>query len=238
MVLRYPPTVTRASYINFLIDVAHQRLVNADSYLSTPLQPAPFNLALHISLPTDAYSHLFTTYPKVFRPELRQTPTALAKHGIYHHIKTTAPPVFAKLRCLAPDQLAAAKQTFAEKEEMSVCLKASILVITLTYRPEERWFPPSMRDCRRLNMQTEPDEYPLTNITDVTSYLHKMKGFSTLDLLKGNTSVTCASCSTAQQNGLFVRHDKYNFGANEMSFLGHRITPEGVHPLSEKVAPI
>ncbi|XP_068236987.1 uncharacterized protein [Palaemon carinicauda] len=39
------------SHFNLLVDVAHRRLVNVNSYWSTPLQPAPFNLALHISDP-------------------------------------------------------------------------------------------------------------------------------------------------------------------------------------------
>ncbi|XP_068201544.1 uncharacterized protein [Palaemon carinicauda] len=41
-----------------------------------------------------------------------------------------------------------------------------------------------------------------------------------------------------QQNGILVRYDKCTYGAKEVSFLGNRITPEGVHPLPEKVAAI
>ena len=43
----------------------------------------------------------------------------------------------------------------------------------------------SYGDYRRLNMITEPDHYPLTNITNVTSYVHGAKIFSKLDLLEG-----------------------------------------------------
>ena len=46
----------------------------------------------------------------------------------------------------------------------------------------------SLRPCgdyRRLNMQTEPDHYPLPNIADITTFLHGAKIFSKLDLLKG-----------------------------------------------------
>ncbi|XP_068211785.1 uncharacterized protein [Palaemon carinicauda] len=113
------------SQFHLLVDVVHRRLVNADSYLSSPIQPAPLNLTLHNSIPRDAYAHLITSYLEVFRPELRQTPTAPAKRSIYYHIKMTGPPFFAKFRHLAPDRLAATKQTFAEMEEMGLCQKTS-----------------------------------------------------------------------------------------------------------------
>ncbi|XP_068214779.1 uncharacterized protein [Palaemon carinicauda] len=41
-----------------------------------------------------------------------------------------------------------------------------------------------------------------------------------------------------QQNSLVVRCEKFTFGANEVSFLEHCITPLEVQPLSEKVAAI
>ncbi|KAK3882644.1 hypothetical protein Pcinc_012980 [Petrolisthes cinctipes] len=48
-----------------------------------------------------------------------------AKHGIYHCIKTSGPPVFSKFRRLAPDKLVVAEQTFAELERLDICQKAS-----------------------------------------------------------------------------------------------------------------
>ncbi|XP_068211060.1 uncharacterized protein [Palaemon carinicauda] len=163
------------SHFHLLVDVTHRRWVNIDLNLSTLLQPETSNHALLISTPTDAYAHLLTSYLEVHRPELRQTPTAPTKHGIYHHIKTTGPPVFAKFERLALDLLAASKETFAEMEEMGLCQKRN--------------------------------------------------------------TVTCASCCL-KHNGSVVRYYKCTFGANEVSFLGHRITPEEVHPLPEKVAAI
>ncbi|XP_068245245.1 uncharacterized protein [Palaemon carinicauda] len=77
---------------------------------------------------------------------------------------------------------------------------------------------------RHLNMQTELDHYPLPNITDVTFHLQKTKVFFILNFLKGY-----------YKNGLLFRYDKCNFGINEALFFGNRITPEGVHPLPEKV---
>ncbi|XP_068247883.1 uncharacterized protein [Palaemon carinicauda] len=134
--------------------------------MSTPLQPAPCNLPHHIITPTDAYAHLLTSCPEVFRPELRQTAIAPAKHGIYHHIKTMGPPVFAKFRRRTPERLAAAKQPFAKMDEIGLRHKAS-----------SPWSSPldivlkkdgSIRLCgdyRPLNMQTEPDHCPQTSPT-------------------------------------------------------------------------
>ncbi|XP_068246815.1 uncharacterized protein [Palaemon carinicauda] len=167
-----------------MVDIAHRRLVNTDSYLSTALQAALSNLDLHISALTDAYAHLITSYLYVFRTELRQTPTAPTKQGNCHHIKTTGPLVFAKFRYLAPDQLAASTQTFAKMEGMGVWRKASALrssPIHMFLKKDGSLCP--CGDYRNLNMQTEPDHYPLPNITDVTSYLHKATVFSMLDLL-------------------------------------------------------
>lgn len=41
-----------------------------------------------------------------------------------------------------------------------------------------------------------------------------------------------------QQNGLVVRYDKCVFGAREVEFLGHHLTPAGVSPLPGKVTAI
>ncbi|XP_068209121.1 uncharacterized protein [Palaemon carinicauda] len=174
------------SYFHLLVDVVHRPLVNADSYLLTPLQPTPSNFALYISAPTYAYAHLLTSYLEVFRPELQQTHMAPAKHGIYHLIKTTGTPVFAKFRRLVPDRLAAAKMTFAEMEKMGLCQKASSpwtspLYIVL----KKRRLPPPVWGLQVPEHANRTGSLPSPKIADVTSYLQKAKVFSTLDLLKG-----------------------------------------------------
>lgn len=169
-----------------IVDVSRGRLVNTTCHSATPITAAPADLAIQVIDATDDFAHLRKSYPEVFKPELRQQPQVPVKHGIYHHIKTSGPPVYSKFRRLSPDKLAAAKRTFAELERLGICQKAS-----------SPWASPlhivvkkdgSLRPCgdyRRLNMQTEPDHYPLPNIADVTSYLHGAKIFSKLDLLKG-----------------------------------------------------
>ena len=44
--------------------------------------------------------------------------------------------------------------------------------------------------------------------------------------------------SKLQANGLIVRPDKCVFGAQEVDFLGHRITANGILPLPSKVSAI
>ncbi|XP_068229324.1 uncharacterized protein [Palaemon carinicauda] len=113
------------SHFHLLVHVSHRRLVKLDSYLSSPLYPAPSNLALQVSIPTDAYAHILMSYLEVFRPELNKTPTVPAKHGFYPHINTTGRQVFDRFRSLAPDRLATTKQTFAKMEEIGLFQKAS-----------------------------------------------------------------------------------------------------------------
>ncbi|XP_068222177.1 uncharacterized protein [Palaemon carinicauda] len=108
------------SHYHLLVNVAHRRLVNAESYFLTLLQPAPSNLTLHISAPMDVYVHPFTLYPEIFCPELRQKPTVPTEYGIYHHNKTTRPQVFTRFRYLAT-----AKEMFPKMKKMGLCQKAS-----------------------------------------------------------------------------------------------------------------
>ena len=161
---------------NLLVDMANHRLVNASTLASTSIATAPADLALQISHISDAYSSLKSSYPEVFRPLLHLPPWTSAEHGIYQHIKTSGPPVFSMFRCLPPDKLQAAKKIFHDMETVGICQKAS-----------SPWASPlhivtkkdgSLRPCsdyQHLNMVTEPDHYPLPNITDVTTYLHGEK---------------------------------------------------------------
>ncbi|KAK3895050.1 hypothetical protein Pcinc_001218 [Petrolisthes cinctipes] len=87
-----------------------------------------------------------------------------------------------RLAALAPNKLAATKQTFTELERLGICQKAiipwasSLHIVTKkdgSLRP--------YRDYRRLITRTEPDHYSLPNIT---SFLHGARIFSKLDMLK------------------------------------------------------
>ncbi|XP_068245589.1 uncharacterized protein [Palaemon carinicauda] len=165
----------------------------------------------------------------VFHPELCRTPTAPAKHGIYPHIKTTGPTVFTKFRCAAPDRLAAAKETFAEIEEMALCQTASspwLSPLHIILKKDGFLLP--CWDYRCLNLKTVPDHYTIPNIVNVTSYL-QANVFSTLDLMKGYYQVPL-NPEDIPKTTITTPF--------EMWFLGHRITPEEDHPLPGKVEAI
>lgn len=169
-----------------LVDVSGARLLDSASFATIPITAAPDAPTVHVIDAGDTFTHLRDSYPDVFKPELHQCPQALAKHGVYHHIKTSGPPVFSKFRRLAPDKLAAAKETFAELERLGICQRAPSPWASPLHIVKKK--DGSLRPCgdyRRLNMQTEPDHYPLPNIADITSFLHGAKVFSKLDLLKG-----------------------------------------------------
>ena len=174
------------AHYQLLVDVAGCRLVDAASLSATPMTAIPSDFVVQVVNIAGEFAHLRSKFSDVFKPELRQQPQGVAKHGIYHRIQTSGPPVFSKFRRLAPDKLAAAKHTFAELERLGICQKASspwaspLHIVTKkdgTLRP--------CGDYRRLNIKTEPDHYPLPNITDLTSFLNGAAIFSRLDLLKG-----------------------------------------------------
>ncbi|XP_068207541.1 uncharacterized protein [Palaemon carinicauda] len=202
------------THFHLLVDVAHRPLVNAGSYASTPQKYSPSDLALHISAPSEAYAHLLTLYPEVFRPELCQTHTVPSKHGIYHHTKMR---VFARFRNLAPDHLAAAEQTLAEMEEIGLYQKASSL-----------WSSPfpiilkkdgslcHCEDYRCLKMGTETNHYQLPNIKNI--YLHKEKVFSTLYLLKEYYQVPMKP-EDINKTAITSPYSKYTFNYSCFAFV-------------------
>ena len=110
---------------NLLVDVANPRLVDTSTFASTAVDAAPDNIALQIANSLGAFGSLKSSYPEVFRPVFHLTPRTPANHGVFHYIKNTGLPVFAKFCRLAPDKLLAAKKVFHNMEEMGICQKAS-----------------------------------------------------------------------------------------------------------------
>ena len=174
------------SHYHLLVDVHNRRLVDANNISFTSISSAPSNLALHAMDASDPYDALRVEFPTVFRPELRPMPDDPPPHGIFHYIKTSGPPIFSRFRRLPPDRLATTKQVFQDMEALGICQKASspwASPLHIVVKKDGSFRP--CGDYRRLNMITEPDHYPLPNISDITSFLHGAKIFSTLDLLKG-----------------------------------------------------
>ncbi|XP_068231904.1 uncharacterized protein [Palaemon carinicauda] len=204
-------------FANFclLVDRAYQHLVNADSYSSTPLLPAPSSLTLYISIPQIPMPSSYHTRKSCDQnfTKRQQLPSNTAFISI--SIRSD-PAVFARFKGLTSDCLATAKGTFTKMKEMGLCYKASkpwSSPIHIVLRKDDTLHPCEYFKC--LNMHIERDPYLLFNIAVITSYLHKANVFSTLDFLKGY-----------YQYDFLVLYNKCTFGANEISFLGHYITPE------------
>ncbi|XP_068234283.1 uncharacterized protein [Palaemon carinicauda] len=105
----------------FLVDVAHQQLVDTKSYSSTPLQPALLSTSAYTRIPMPTTSRCI----QKFSIQKCLSSTIPAKHGNYDHIKMIGPSVFTRFRHLILDRLAATKQTFTKMEEMGLCQKSS-----------------------------------------------------------------------------------------------------------------
>ena len=84
-----------------MVDVARNRLLNIDSFTSTPLCIS--NIEENINLLSTDGNYTDVDFDDVFKPELRLSPESSAKHGVQHYIKTTGPPVFLKYRRLRPE---------------------------------------------------------------------------------------------------------------------------------------
>ncbi|XP_068204950.1 uncharacterized protein [Palaemon carinicauda] len=217
-----------------------------------PLQSAPYDLALHISTPKDSYAHFPISYPQASRPDIHQGATNQEKHCIYYHIKTTGLPVFARFRRLAPYHLAAAKQTFAEMEDMGLCQKASStwpppLHIILKkdgslhmcglQASEHEYRTKSLnppKHCQRDLLLAQSEGFFLTLTPEwVLSGAHEPRNIPKTSITTTFEQQLCHLCIVP--NHLQLRYDKCTFAANEESLLGHRNTPEGVQPLPEKI---
>ncbi|XP_068224448.1 uncharacterized protein [Palaemon carinicauda] len=111
------------SHFHLLVDVAHRWVVNMDSYSSMLLQHAPFDLAFHISASMDAYPN-FSHCTKKFSIQNLVKNSRFPGNNSISYQDARAPSV-CHFRHLTQDCLAAAKQTFAEMEEIGFCQKAS-----------------------------------------------------------------------------------------------------------------
>ena len=174
------------SHYSLMVDVARNRLLNIDSFTSTPLCISNIEENINLQSPDGNYADVLEDFDNVFKLELRLSPESSAKHGVQHYIKTTGPPVFSKYRRLRPELLQVAKDAFMEMEKMGVCSKAAspwASPLHMTPKKDGTWRP--CGDYRRLNLITEPDHYAMPNISDLTSSIGTSRVFSKLDLLKG-----------------------------------------------------
>ena len=98
------------------IDLARRKLVECETGFTvdcggptSDLDPAVACLRVDTDADSARYEAILNEFPDLVTPRF-DAPTVA--HGVRHYIPTTGPPVFARLRRLPPDRLAAAKADF------------------------------------------------------------------------------------------------------------------------------
>ncbi len=109
----------------------------------------------------------------------------LQSSDVFHHIKTTGPPIASCFRRLDGEKLAAAKKEFDQLERDGIIRHSDSLWSSPLHMVEKAngsWRP--CGDFRRLNLVTEPDSYLLPNMLDFTHVSDSCSIFSKTDLRK------------------------------------------------------
>ena len=136
--------------------------------------------------PPEQITKVLENFHDIFSTDLAIRNNMESSHAVKHKIITNSPPLRSKFRRLSPDKLEIAKQVFSELEKAGICQKAAspwASPLHMVKKSDGSYRP--CGDYRRLNTVTEPDHYPLPNITDITNVLGGAKYFSKIDLTKG-----------------------------------------------------
>ncbi len=137
------------------------------------------------------YRSLFSEYRAVADTSGKLPP---AKHDVEHHLPTQGPPVTSRFRRLDAAKLQAARTEFAKMEAEGVIRRSDSAwssPLHMVQKPDGSWRP--CGDYRRLNLDTQPDKYPVPNIQNLSSRLHGCTFFSKLDLRKGYYQILMAA---------------------------------------------
>ncbi|XP_066981058.1 uncharacterized protein [Macrobrachium rosenbergii] len=200
-----------------LVNITNRCLIDNTDLSTMPVAAAPAELALHVTNSKDNFAYLLATHSDVFKPELWQSHQILAKHGIFHHIRTSDPPVHSHFWCLPPKNLPMQRKPSQRwRRWHKNLLKAGLSQRVLPGAHESQRHP---EDCHHTALQ----------------YLHL--NYSCFGLCnEGHLQHLQIVLQCLQENGLIVRYDKCSFTTKRVEFLGHLITPEGIQPLPGKTS--
>ncbi|CAK8676246.1 unnamed protein product [Clavelina lepadiformis] len=189
---------------------------------------------------------LLEEFPEITAPlRLKLNP----KHNIKHYINTTGPPVFSRCRRMSPELARVLRK------ELDKLLEAGIIT---PVSQESQWASPivlvkkktgSYRLCtdfRQANLQIPRDTYPLPHLQD---FLNELDGVSNVATFIDDILIFSKSPEEHREHlrtvferlsrfGLVINREKSIFFQEEIKFLGHMVSKNGILPLRDRVAVI
>ena len=138
-----------------------------------------------------AVDSLFSEFPSVTASPVYDATTP--KHGVFHTVPTSGPPVFARARRLFGDKLAVAKDEFGKMVKMGIIRPSNspwASPLHVVPKADGGWRP--CGDYRKLNVATADDRYPLPHVHSFSSVTFGAKFFSVLDLVRGYHQIPMA----------------------------------------------
>ena len=108
------------------------------------------------------------------------------RHGVFHVVPTTGPPVFARPRRLFGEKLAVAQAEFQKMMDLGIIRPSNSpwsSPLHVVPKANGGWRP--CGDYRALNMVTQDDRYPLPHIHSFSQATSNATVFSVLDLVRG-----------------------------------------------------
>ncbi|KER19967.1 hypothetical protein T265_11383 [Opisthorchis viverrini] len=108
------------THFNLLVDLRQQRLINANTQLSTKGHSIVLSSIYPITdfKSGDSTSHvLLHQFPDLTKPNFHDPKP---KHSVVHHIHTRGPPVFTRPRRLAPERLQLAEDKFQHTPQLGI----------------------------------------------------------------------------------------------------------------------